>query len=103
MDSISLRETMNRLQDNRTIQERACDLEKVVTFAIMSTIKNCYNSDVDSLKQIYSSIVNGTCSSDVQVKFCSRFKCLTRNEAADVLGDGWTVDVIAHILSGLKK
>jgi hypothetical protein len=25
-------------------------------------------------------------------------KCLTRNEAADVLGDGWTVDVIAHIL-----
>ena len=30
-------------------------------------------------------------------------KCLTRNEAADVLGDGWTVDVIAHILSGIKS
>ena len=29
-------------------------------------------------------------------------KCLTRNEAADVLGDGWTVDVIAHIFKGLK-
>lgn len=28
--------------------------------------------------------------------------CLTRNEAADVLGDGWTVDVIAHIFRGLK-
>ena len=26
-------------------------------------------------------------------------ECLTRNEAADVLGDGWTVDVIAHIFS----
>ena len=26
-------------------------------------------------------------------------KCLTRNEAADVLGDGFTVDVIAHIFS----
>lgn len=26
-------------------------------------------------------------------------KCLTRNEAADVLGDGWTIDVIAHIFS----
>lgn len=26
-------------------------------------------------------------------------KCLTRNEAADVLGDGWTIDVISHILS----
>lgn len=29
-------------------------------------------------------------------------KCLTRNEAANVLGDGWTVDVIAHIFKGLK-
>lgn len=29
-------------------------------------------------------------------------ECLTRNEAADVLGDGWTVDVIAHIFTGLK-
>ncbi len=29
-------------------------------------------------------------------------QCLTRNEAADVLGDGWTVDVIAHIFKGLK-
>lgn len=28
--------------------------------------------------------------------------CLTRNEAADVLGDGWTVDVIAHIFSFIK-
>lgn len=28
--------------------------------------------------------------------------CLTRNEAADVLGDGWTVDVIAHIFTQLK-
>ena len=30
-------------------------------------------------------------------------KCLTRNEAADVCGDGWTVDVIAHIFTYLKK
>ena len=30
-------------------------------------------------------------------------KCLNRNEAADVLGDGWTVDVIAHIFKGLKQ
>ena len=28
---------------------------------------------------------------------------LTRNEAADVLGDGWTIDVIVHILSNMKK
>ena len=29
-------------------------------------------------------------------------RCLTRNQAADVLGDGFTVDVIAHILSFIK-
>lgn len=29
-------------------------------------------------------------------------KCLTRNEAANVLGDGWTIDVIAHIFQNLK-
>lgn len=30
-------------------------------------------------------------------------KCLNRNEAADVLGDGWTVDVIAHIFTNIPK
>lgn len=29
-------------------------------------------------------------------------KDLTEKEAADLLGDGWTVDVIAHIFKGLK-
>ncbi len=29
-------------------------------------------------------------------------KCLSRNKAAGVIGDGWTVDVVAHILSFLK-
>lgn len=30
-------------------------------------------------------------------------KCLTRNKAAGCIGDGWTVDVIAHIFKNLKK
>ena len=30
-------------------------------------------------------------------------KGLTRNQAANVIGDGWTVDVIAHIFKGLKE
>ena len=30
-------------------------------------------------------------------------KCLTRNEAANVLGDGWTVDVIAHIFKNINN
>jgi len=29
-------------------------------------------------------------------------KCLDRNSAAGVIGDGWTIDVITHILSKLK-
>lgn len=29
-------------------------------------------------------------------------KLLTRNKAASLLGDGWTIDVIAHIFKGLK-
>lgn len=28
-------------------------------------------------------------------------KCLTRNEAANVLGDGWTIDVIAHMFKNI--
>lgn len=30
-------------------------------------------------------------------------KCLSRNEAANVLGDGWTIDVITHILKNIKQ
>jgi len=30
-------------------------------------------------------------------------KCLSRNQAADVLGDGWTVDVIAHIFKNIEN
>ena len=30
-------------------------------------------------------------------------KPLTRNQAGDVLGDGWTIDVICHILQRIKN
>lgn len=36
----------------------------------------------------------------VPIDYC---KCLTKNQAEDVLGDGWTVDVVAHIFSYLPK
>ena len=29
-------------------------------------------------------------------------ECMTEKEAADLLGDGWTVDVISHIFSNIK-
>lgn len=29
-------------------------------------------------------------------------KCLSRNEAANVIGDGWAIDVITHIFKGLN-
>lgn len=30
-------------------------------------------------------------------------QCLTRNEAANVLGDGWTIEVIKHLFMGIKN
>lgn len=30
-------------------------------------------------------------------------KMLTKHQASNVIGDGWTVDVIAHIFKGLKE
>ena len=30
-------------------------------------------------------------------------KCLSYNQASDVIGNGWTVDVIVHILKGLEQ
>ena len=30
-------------------------------------------------------------------------KCLTRNECASVMGDGWTLEVIKHIFKGIKQ
>lgn len=33
---------------------------------------------------------------------CGYTKCLSRNEAADVLGDGWNIDIIAWFFSGLR-
>ena len=29
-------------------------------------------------------------------------KCLTRNQAADTIGDGWQIDVIAHIFKNIE-
>ena len=29
-------------------------------------------------------------------------ECMTEKEAADLLGDGWTVDVISHIFRNIK-
>lgn len=29
--------------------------------------------------------------------------CLSYNQAQDVIGDGWTIDVIAHLFKGLKE
>ena len=34
---------------------------------------------------------------------CKYVECMTEKEAADLLGDGWTVDVIAHIFKGLTE
>ena len=51
------------------------------------------NPDTDSI-----------CSSLIKERFNRKkgyTKCLTRNEAADVLGDGWNIDIITYLFSGL--
>ena len=39
-------------------------------------------------------------SQTVPLGYCD---VLTKNQAENVLGDGWTIDVIVHILKGLPK
>lgn len=73
------------MKDDRTLQERATDLEKVLTFIIVSTIKKYYG-DINTLKKVYSKIVSGESTSREQVDFCSRFKCLSVDEYRKILG-----------------
>lgn len=71
-------------KDNRTLQERAEDLEKVYTFSIVVTAKKYYGT-VDNLKKIYNKIVSGNVTSQEQVSFCNNFGH-SRDEYRKILG-----------------
>lgn len=58
-----------------------------ITSDVYNGVRYLYQSELEALQTVpkgYTSV-------------------LTRNQAAGVLGDGWTVDVIAHIFKGLKS
>lgn len=59
-------------KDDRTLQERAEDLEKAYTFSIMATIKKYYSS-LEEYKREYTAITSGKANFKTQVEFCRRF------------------------------
>lgn len=66
-------------KDSRTLEERAADLEKVITFKIVNSVRRNYKS-VEDFRRVYSAIVNGTAGSAEQVKFCSLFGFKRENQ-----------------------
>lgn len=59
-------------KDDRTFEQRARDLQKVLTWCIVHNIKEHYTT-LDNFKKTYSLIKSGKGSSQQQVDFCERF------------------------------
>ena len=59
-------------KDSRNFEQRAQDLQKVLTWCIIHNIKKHYET-LDNFKKTYSLIKNGKASSDEQIHFCRRF------------------------------
>ena len=57
----------------------------------------------EDLNLFHNRILNQTELERLQTVPEGYTKILTRNEAACLLGDGWTVDVVAHIFRNIKK
>lgn len=70
---------MNKNKDLRTLEERATDLEKVITFNIINSIRRNYKS-IDEFRRVYSAILKGTAGSAEQIKFCSLFGFKRENQ-----------------------
>ena len=68
----------------------AKDIDKIssqIDCSIYNGVRYLYQSELEKLQTIPSGYTS----------------ILDRNTAAGILGDGWTVDVIAHILKGMKN
>ena len=59
-------------KDSRNFEERAQDLQKVLTWCIIHNIKKHYET-LDNFKKTYYLIKNGRASSKEQIHFCRRF------------------------------
>ena len=62
--------------DNRSLQDRANDLQKALVFSIVQNVIKYYDGkeSLDSFKKTYSRIVDGSCTLAEQAKFCGLFK-----------------------------
>lgn len=59
-------------KDNRNFEQRALDLQKVLTWCIIHNIEKHYKT-LDNFKKTYLLIKNGRASSAEQIHFCRRF------------------------------
>lgn len=50
-------------KDNRTFEQRVIDLETVLTFSIINSIRRGYTT-LDNFKKTYSKITSGTATSN---------------------------------------
>ena len=102
-------------KDIRTIEERAGDLEKVITFSVVSTVKKYYRT-VGQLKREFKAICEGTASKLVVINFQkrfglnSRFGCHSKDEYHKILGSTYDngkrqyvkiTDAVKHLPSWL--
>ena len=71
-------------KDNRTIQERAQDLEKVLTFSILQSLRNHYDS-LDDFQKTWKRIIGRQASKEEGITFHKIFKH-TKEEWNLVLG-----------------
>lgn len=84
-------------KDQRTLEERAQDLEKVLTFSIVSTAKKFYAS-VEALKIEFNHIISRCASRKTEVEFHRRFKH-TQQEYRKIIGKGIHIDQILPLMS----
>ena len=64
---------MCRAKDNRSYEERAEDLTKVITWSILNTVRKYYGGNIDRLKTDYQLICSGKADKNATVNFQRRF------------------------------
>lgn len=85
------------VSESRPLRDKTKMMKRYLTTGMLTLVFDDLNN-----KEKTCRIFNQTELERLQTVPEGYTKCLTRNEAANVLGDGWTVDVIVHLLKGLK-
>lgn len=64
-----MKQQKTAIKENRSLEERACDLEKVITFNVIRSVTKHWKT-VASFKESYSKIISGKASNGEQCMFC---------------------------------